>query len=701
MSTPAKRKPRVVSSCVPCYSRKQKCNRQYPCNHCTKRRRADECTYTSHSQHASLQSSNSAIGGGPALSSHTQAALSSGGSSASLGSPSLIARPTEDAGELRRYDTLGECFGFFEDGDSSTLGLLRSLGTTDVSVCREEEDIYLSPPTVKIVQQEFSVIHERPTIDFIIQYFFEEVSWMKQMVCRASFLNQYDRWWNERDEARVLDVEFAVLILRICAYTLQFLPSVSYTADTIRNTTLVEIRNQCLKSAHVLADICTQRDATGSVIRVQHLYFAALKLECDGRMRLAWATLATAIQTAQIIGLFMEPESTDRYGARNEFLKAKRNIVCNLYVWDANLSMFLNTPKLLSDNIPRSILTDSSIIASGRGDTIPDLFTERLLQMRLAEIWRKSKTSLPPGNNTIYDPHVAEEKFEALYNDFVHTLPAAFSLSPDKRWDPLLPELNRQREFLHSAIYCCICNNFKSALQMTPQQIAALPRYKQTILSEQRKLLARSALKMLESVFQLHSMFGLSQTRIFAITFFNFEGAVILAALCLFFAEKEKSEVGRSDSTHGSSLDLNSYVHTAELDPGYSTCLEASKEALRRLVMLGGSQPIAEVGARILRELLERIEGSSHVEQSGAAEPSYTSGSTSPSLVSAVDSGMGRSHEVPGPQFDESAAQYQHPPWLDPGLSNADFLWAPATHDAMEEFESMLPELQMDFSETF
>lgn len=36
---------RRISTCGPCYTRKQKCDRQYPCNHCTRRRRPEECVF--------------------------------------------------------------------------------------------------------------------------------------------------------------------------------------------------------------------------------------------------------------------------------------------------------------------------------------------------------------------------------------------------------------------------------------------------------------------------------------------------------------------------------------------------------------------------------------------------------------------------------------------------------------------------------
>lgn len=48
MSLPAKRpgkQRREVTSCIPCHSRKQKCDRQYPCSRCARRRQPELCTY--------------------------------------------------------------------------------------------------------------------------------------------------------------------------------------------------------------------------------------------------------------------------------------------------------------------------------------------------------------------------------------------------------------------------------------------------------------------------------------------------------------------------------------------------------------------------------------------------------------------------------------------------------------------------------
>jgi hypothetical protein len=66
----------------------------------------------------------------------------------------------------------------------------------------------------------------------------------------------------------VASVDFAVLILRICSYTLQFLPSPGYALDTICGVSLTEIRNLCNKTADSLETISIAADARGSLIRV-------------------------------------------------------------------------------------------------------------------------------------------------------------------------------------------------------------------------------------------------------------------------------------------------------------------------------------------------------------------------------------------------------------------------------------------------
>jgi hypothetical protein len=85
-------------------------------------------------------------------------------------------------------------------------------------------------------------------------------------------------------------------------------------------------------------------------------------------------------------------------------------------------------------------------------DGAPEVYSERFLQARLAEFWRR----LPPALNAGYIPTVAEERYEQFCTEFLVTLPAAFAIEPSKQWDERL-----QRFAMISAV-CCFMEPTKS-----------------------------------------------------------------------------------------------------------------------------------------------------------------------------------------------------------------------------------------------
>lgn len=129
------------------------------------------------------------------------------------------------------------------------------------------------------------------------------------------------------------DAEFAVLILRVCLYAAQFLPSPVYTADKIRGVLLSDIRHVCSNVADDLASICTRFDTRGSLLRVQHLLCHGLVLQCAGSTTAFWETLGHAIQAAQRVGIHKELDASTH--AVDEVKKEmRRRTFCNLYIFD-------------------------------------------------------------------------------------------------------------------------------------------------------------------------------------------------------------------------------------------------------------------------------------------------------------------------------------------------------------------------------
>lgn len=138
---------RGVSSCIPCYTRKQKvyfqaapsfpidqvyifglthspiqCNRRYPCNHCTQRRRPEQCAYYQATQAASrpLQTDNG-----------QEEIMQSGDDQANRRDSHESLGTLPDSRDIRSPTTsqepssLAELFGYFEDSKSNTMALLR------------------------------------------------------------------------------------------------------------------------------------------------------------------------------------------------------------------------------------------------------------------------------------------------------------------------------------------------------------------------------------------------------------------------------------------------------------------------------------------------------------------------------------------------------------------------------------------------
>lgn len=96
---------------------------------------------------------------------------------------------------------------------------------------------------------------------------------------------------------------------------------------------LADIRQACDDVANDLAIKCTHLNPKGSLLRVQHLAFAGLKSQCEGRINDFRDNLKSAIQVAQNIGIDMD--ATEISPDMGELEKEmRRRVFCNLYVWD-------------------------------------------------------------------------------------------------------------------------------------------------------------------------------------------------------------------------------------------------------------------------------------------------------------------------------------------------------------------------------
>jgi hypothetical protein len=414
----------------------------------------------------------------------------------------------------------------------------------------------------------------------------------------------------------VFHVELLVLLMRICSYASQFLPSPSHPIDRICSMFLPDIRTLCDGIAEKLARICAQLDTRGSLLRVQHLAFLGLRFQCEGRNMAFWETLNKAALVAQKAGLHRDHTTLmpEMHGLEQEM---RRRVFCNLYIWDRYEILLLLTTFLVlmrlhrsmlsrqldripflpatlnPDNLPRMHLTP--ILDD---NSAPEAFSERVLQARLAGSWRQ----FPSSSNAEYDATAAEERYEQFCSDFLSTLPAAFALDPSEQWDEHSRRLPLQRQILHIAIYESLCQNYRRLLFCGTTQLQALPAYKQVLLSSQKKALAVAALKVLDEISKLHAKLGGPHTRFPGIILPTFEAAVVLVGVC------EDSEFPASS--------IGGPLHTHKIDPlgtgipylSRERCIQATRDALTRLNTLAEVSTMAEEGANALAYLLNGID---------------------------------------------------------------------------------------------
>lgn len=157
---------------------------------------------------------------------------------------------------------------------------------------------------------------------------------MEQAVHGPTFLARYQEWWATNDPLNANDVEFSVLILRICAYAAQFLPSPTNSVDTIRGRPLAEIRKTCNEVADNLAATCLSLDPKGSLVRVQHILYFSFKASCEGKWGSFWEGIISACSAALTAGIYTDASVQEYYGAQELEKEMNRRTFCVIYILD-------------------------------------------------------------------------------------------------------------------------------------------------------------------------------------------------------------------------------------------------------------------------------------------------------------------------------------------------------------------------------
>ncbi|KAI0425449.1 hypothetical protein F5Y09DRAFT_321765 [Xylaria sp. FL1042] len=594
-------KKRAVSSCLPCYSKKQKCNRHRPCNHCTRRRRPEQCTYQAYPVRNVSSEPMKAV----EVSSITDARHRLQGRPRKL--PLILKAPAD------RQDALSGVYGYVEHSDVNTLGLLRNVAGLRLDEHSHRGETAVPCDIAHLVYDELERMPPRPVLDFLTQFFLSDVNWMYQLICPPSFLLSYESWWTQKEtynsittSLNVADIDFAALILYTSTVAAQHLPSPTHLIDEVRGMHLSEVREVCTTLAESLSVIAAAIDPRGSLFRVQHMCLAGVNSAYEGRMSDSWTMLNQATHLVHGLGYHRDPLTTGGKNFDELEREMRRRLFCNLYLWDGLLSRQLDRIPCFHGSIPDECFPKMRLVADTKSPLDgPDLFTERVLQARLVAFWKTSRMT-DGVEKSGYDAIEAEETYKRLHREFIDTLPAIFSFhDPDCTSDQAIPYLPMQRHLLYITTFESICHHFRPLLLLSPTDIQNLPPYKRVLISSQSRTLAHAALSVLKAALKLHDLQGGSHTRSTNVIFPMFEASVLILCLCIHGDRLGMYEVQNHEPqtslVDDSRLGLNVAV-------GRMHCIQTAQAALDRLQRMGEVSVMAEVSAKTLSQLIEQLD---------------------------------------------------------------------------------------------
>lgn len=287
--------------------------------------------------------------------------------------------------------------------------------------------------------------------DLLVQGFLYHVNYFYYVVYPPQFLDDYAEWWTQRKESQQLSPAFTCLLVRACAYSAQFLQlKIRQVIETELGKDAQALSEQFHNTADRLS-FCF-KPGTGGLMQVQQLFISACWYKSESKFRESWHALASAIREAQEIGLHK-----DIFAKRCtpfEF-EMRRRIWCLLYVWDLQLSTWLNRPLLIDQ---KSSSIEAPNLRIDTFENIPSPFLPISLQYDMCIRLYNMKD-------------VDKQDFRlvlAEMEDWIDSFPPLLRFTdPDTSRDIEWPHIRLQREYLLTVAHMFLIGPLKPCLTKT------------------------------------------------------------------------------------------------------------------------------------------------------------------------------------------------------------------------------------------
>lgn len=299
-------------------------------------------------------------------------------------------------------------------------------------------------------------------VDFLVQHFLAEVNWLYEEIYPQTFLEIYNSWWSQPNYYGEEDIQFGVLILRICVNSLEFLPHPKWPTHSVLDIEPDALESRCNA---VACKLDGYQPRTPSLLRVQQLVLYVATLFNAGNAKDSHAMLAETVKEAQEINLSLE----EKWEPMSEFDKEIwRKAFWNVYVWDRYVELPITQPVLILSSfyctylgrwplIPEGYfnvkLPSETLYITSTDRDAPTLYTDVLINLKLGR-FMQSFLSAPTQRAERLNPKIVAAAAQMLKEEVIDTLHSAFRMeNPDTKWDSMIPTLRLKRAESHLVIH--------------------------------------------------------------------------------------------------------------------------------------------------------------------------------------------------------------------------------------------------------
>ncbi|KAM6531773.1 hypothetical protein FSOLCH5_001225 [Fusarium solani] len=305
------------SACTECARRKQKCNREWPCNHCQKRKVADKCRFKDANQPAGEKAASENL---------RKRRLNNEGSTES---EDFDIEDLDGDG----IDALGYMPGHVLFGLTSQAEIIKA----------SAREFFKDPKIFPQLERALQVIPPRPYTDILVQNFLNNANFHYYLIYPPSFLEQYQLWWAARGDNRPLSVQWTSLLLTVCACSAQYTDiDLQRKLEVDLGDTIQRLTEQYHEAARELGSAVPI--GYSHLSSVQQLLQSCCWYKSEARFIECWHVLNSAIREAQELSIHQESKADPV----PEFeLEMRRRLWCVMDTFDWQISGLLGRPKLI------------------------------------------------------------------------------------------------------------------------------------------------------------------------------------------------------------------------------------------------------------------------------------------------------------------------------------------------------------------